>query len=150
MACVLARRSFGAMTSSAPSLADRLATPVRAFMRPGVITVPEDASLLEAKRAMVRHGVHAVLVVSAEGGRPLGWVAASGLLEWLQRDLDAIPAARAITEPARAIEPDATAQDALTALARPGTSHLLVSPISERTPHGVVAPMDLIDLVTRP
>ena len=99
MACVLARRSFGAMTSSAPSLADRLATPVRAFMRPGVITVPEDASLLEAKRA---------------------------------------------------IEPDATAQDALTALARPGTSHLLVSPISERTPHGVVAPMDLIDLVTRP
>jgi CBS domain-containing protein len=97
------------MTSSAPSLADRLATPVRAFMRPGVITVPEDASLLEAKRAMVRHGV-----------------------------------------PARAIEPDATAKDALTALARPGTSHLLVSPLSERTPHGVVAPMDLIDLVTRP
>ncbi|MEZ0291238.1 MAG: hypothetical protein ACAH82_01795 [Solirubrobacteraceae bacterium] len=95
------------MTSSAPSRSDRLATPVRAFMRPGVvITVPEDASLLEAKRA--------------------------------------------ITEPARAIEPDATAQDALTALARPGTSHLLVSPISERTPHGVVAPMDLIDLVTRP
>ena len=87
------------MTSSAPSRSDRLATPVRAFMRPGVITVPEDASLLEAKRA---------------------------------------------------IEPDATAQDALTALARPGTSHLLVSPISERTPHGVVAPMDLIDLVTRP
>ena len=76
--------------------------------------MPEDASLLEAKRAMIRHGVHAVLVVSAEGGRPLGWVAASGLLEWLQRDLDAIPAARAITEPARAIEPDATAQDALT------------------------------------
>lgn len=87
------------MTSSAPSRSDRLATPVRVVMRPGVITVPEDASLLEAKRA---------------------------------------------------IEPDATAQDALTALARPGTSHLLVSPISERTPHGVVAPMDPIDLVTRP
>ena len=52
MASVRARRSVGAMTSSAPSLADRLATPVRAFMRPGVITVPEDASLLEAKRAI--------------------------------------------------------------------------------------------------
>ena len=94
MAFVRARRSVGAMTSSATSLSDRLATPVRAFMRPGVITVPEDASLLEAKRA-IRHGEHAVLVVSAEGGRPLGWVAASGLLKWLQRDLDA----PAITDP---------------------------------------------------
>ncbi len=150
MACGRAARSLAVMISSDPSRPDRLATPVRAFMRPGVITVPADASLLEAKRAMVRHGVHAVLVVSAEGGRPLGWVAASGLLEWLERDLDAIPAARAITEPARAIEPSATAKEALTALARPGTSHLLVSPLAERTPHGVVAPMDLIDLVTRP
>ena len=65
MAYVPARGSVGAMTSSAPSLPDRLATPVRAFMRPR------------------RH-------------------------------------------------------------------HRAVSPISERTPHGVVAPMDLIDLVTRP
>ena len=65
---------------------ERLMTPVRDVMRPGVITMAESASLLEAKRAMVHHGVHTILIVSDEDGRPLGWVSADGLLAWLQRD----------------------------------------------------------------
>ena len=71
------------MTTVSPDPSERLATSVRAFMRPGVISVPEHATLLEAKRAMVRHGVHAVLIVAASGGRPLGWVSDDGLLPWL-------------------------------------------------------------------
>ena len=51
------------MTTVSPVPSERLTTSVRAFMRPGVITVPEHATLLEAKRAMVHHGVHAVLIV---------------------------------------------------------------------------------------
>jgi CBS domain-containing protein len=133
---------------SAP--AERLATPIRDVMRPGAITVPDDASLLEAKRAMVRHNVHAVLIVSSSSGRPLGWVSDRGLLEWLERDLSSIPAANAITEPPRYVEPDAPAREAIEALATPGVTHLLVSPVAGGAPHGVVSAMDLVDLVTHP
>ena len=129
---------------------DRLSTPVRAFMRPGVITIPQHASLLEAKRAMVRHGVHAVVVVGASDGRALGFVSDSGLLAWLERDLSSIEASHAITEPPRYVRPDDSARDALAALAAPGVTHLLVADTPGGPPHGVVAPIDLVDLVTRP
>ena len=58
----------------------RLATAIGDLMRPGVVTIAEDAPLLHAKRAMVRHRIHAVLVVGKESGRPLGWVSDHGLL----------------------------------------------------------------------
>jgi len=136
------------MSTVSPTSADRLATPVRDFMRPGVITVPDDPSLLDAKRAMVRHGVHAVLIVPASGGRPLGWMSHSGLLAWLERDMSSISAGHAVTEPPHYVEPDVGARDALEALATPGVTHLLVAPVAGGTPHGVVAPIDLVDLVT--
>lgn len=138
------------MPTVSPSAQDRLATPVREFMRPGVITIPEHASLLQAKRAMVRHGIHAVLVVADADGRPLGWVTAEGLLRWLERDLSALQASHAITEPPHHVEPDETARGALSALAAPGVSHLLVCPAEGGPAYGVVAPIDLVDLVTRP
>ena len=129
---------------------ERLATPVGDLMRPGVITIGDRSSLLQAKRAMVRHGVHAVLVVATESGDPLGWVSADGLLNWLERDLNALPASQAITEPPHFIEPDAIARYALEMLEKPGVSHLLVRAAEGGVPQGVVAPMDLIELVTRP
>ena len=129
---------------------ERLATPVGDIMRPGVITIGDRSSLLQAKRAMVRHGVHAVLVVATESGDPLGWVSADGLLNWLERDLNALPASQAITEPPHFIEPDAIARYALEMLEKPGVSHLLVRAAEGGVPQGVVAPMDLIELVTRP
>jgi CBS domain-containing protein len=129
---------------------DRLATPVRDFMRPGVVTVPENASLLQAKRAMVQHGIHAVLVVAKTDGRPLGWVTAGGLLGWLERDLSKMPAAQAITEAPHRIEPGDTGRGALEALSEPGVSHLLVCPAQDGPPFGVVSPIDVVDLVTRP
>jgi CBS domain-containing protein len=139
--------SIAAMPASTQ---ERLTTPVRDIMRPGVITIAEDASLLQAKRAMVRHGVHAVLVVGSTNGQPLGWVSVSGLLAWLERDLDALPAAQGITEPSCFIEPGASARDALEALEKPGVTHLLVRPTSNGATQGVVAAMDIVDLVTHP
>jgi CBS domain-containing protein len=118
-------------------------------MRPGVVTISEDAPLLHAKRAMVRHGIHAVLVVGRESGRPLGWVSDHGLLKWLERDLATLPAAHAITEPPRFIDPSAPARSALDALAQQGVGHLLVGDTG-RPPQGVISPLDLVDLVTRP
>jgi CBS domain-containing protein len=129
---------------------ERLTTRVSDIMRPGVITIGDKAPLMQAKRAMVRHGVHAVLVVATESGLPVGWVSAGGLLAWLERDLTALPAAHAVTEPPHFVEPDATARDALELLEKPGVSHLLVRPAEGGPAQGVVAPMDLVELVTRP
>jgi CBS domain-containing protein len=133
--------------SASPMPVTRLDAPVSEIMRPGVITIADDASLLQAKRAMVRHRVHAVLVCSS---RPLGWVTDSGLLRWLERDLEAVRAAEAITEPPHYIDAGASAREALDALAAPGVTHLLVSRAAGALPQGVVAPLDLVDLVTRP
>ena len=127
----------------------RLATRVADVMRPGVVTIAEDAPLLHAKRAMVRHGIHAVLVVGKESGRPLGWVSDHGLLPWLERDLASVRASHAITEPPRFIDAGASARTALEVLAEQGVGHLLVGDIG-RPPQGVIAPLDLVDLVTRP
>jgi CBS domain-containing protein len=116
-------------------------------MHPGVVSVSDDASLLQAKRALVRHGVHAILIVGAGNGRPLGWVTDRGVLSWLERDLALVSAGQAITEPATFIEPGAAAREALDALRAPGVSHLLVARTPGTPPQGVVASLDLVELV---
>ena len=126
---------------------ERLDTPVRAIMRPGVVCMAADASLLQAKRALVRHGVHAVLILDHSGARPLGWVTDRGLLSWLDQDLGLIPAGQAITEPATFIEPGTSAREALQRLSAPGVSHLVVARVPGEAPQGVVAAMDLVTLV---
>jgi CBS domain-containing protein len=126
---------------------ERLDTPVRTIMRPGVVCMSADASLLQAKRALVRHGVHALLILDRTGARPVGWVTDRGLLAWLDHDLGLIPAGHAITEPATFIEPGAAARDALQRLSAPGVSHLVVSRVPGEAPQGVVAAMDLVTLV---
>lgn len=124
----------------------RLETPVREFMRPGVIAVSEDASLRQAERAMVRHGVHAILLLGRQNGRPLGWVTARGLLPWMTEELSLVPASRGVTETPTYIEPAATAHEALRALSEPGVSHLLVSRLPGEPPQGVVSEVDLVAL----
>jgi CBS domain-containing protein len=133
----------------ADDVADRrLHTPVREFMCPGVIAMSEDASLGQAERAMVRHGVHAILLLGRTTGQPVGWVTTRGMLQWLNRDLGLLPARQGVTEPPVYIEPGATAQEAVAALSEPGVSHLLVARAPGETPQGVVADIDLIALCT--
>ena len=135
-----------AVTPPPPSDTRWLQTPVRAFMRPGVVTLAEDASLLQAQRAMVAHGVHAVLI-TADGG-PLGWVTAGGLLPWLPKDPALYLAQAAITERVVSIPPGASARDALQALSDSAVSHLLVSPRTAASPQGVVSEIDLVRLAS--
>ena len=145
--------TFISATGDAPadSVADRrLHTPVREFMRPGVIAVSDDASLRQAERAMVRHGVHAILLLGRTTGKPVGWVTTRGMLKWLNHDLGLVPASQGITEPPTYIDASATAQEAVDALSAPGVSHLLVSRAAGETPQGVVADIDVVALCTRP
>ena len=123
----------------------RLHTPVREFMRPGVIAVSDDASLQQAERAMVRHGVHAILLLGRSDGRPVGWITSHGMLAWLDHDLGLVPASKGVTEPPTYITPSATAEEAVAALKR-GVTHLLVARVPGETPQGVVADVDVLKL----
>jgi CBS domain-containing protein len=139
----------GTPEARADDVADRrLHTPVREFMRPGVIAVSEDASLGQVERAMVRHGVHAILLLGRTTGQPVGWVTTRGMLQWLNQDLGLLPARQGVTEPPVYIEPSATAEEAVAALSDPGVSHLLVARAPGETPQGVVADIDVIALCT--
>ena len=69
-------------------------TPVREIMAPGVLTISEDASPQQVHRTLAGHGVHSVLVVGRQEGRPLGWVTARGLLGWAESDATSIAAER--------------------------------------------------------
>lgn len=128
---------------------DHLDLPVRALMTPGVVTVVEEASLRQAYRAMVAHRVHAVLVVGAQRGAPLGWVTSRGLLSHLADADDLVSVRDAISEEPRTIEPAATAHEAIVALAQPDTSHLLVTPRGTLSPEGVVSALDLMAVAVR-
>jgi CBS domain-containing protein len=123
-----------------------LDTPVREIMTPGVLTISESASLRQVHRALSKHGVHAVLVVGASEGRPLGWVTSRGLLGWIERDATIASARDAITERPEVIGPSATARDALVALSQPGVTHLLVCHRPDGSPEGVVSELDLVAL----
>ena len=135
-----------AVTPPPPPDARWLRTPVRAFMRPGVVTVSEDASLLHVQRAMIAHAVHAVLIVGTAG--PVGWITAGGLLPWLGQEPALYSASSALTEAATWIAPTASAADALKALADPGASHLVVSVRADAPPQGVVSELDLVRLAS--
>ncbi|HEX8855883.1 MAG TPA: CBS domain-containing protein [Thermoleophilaceae bacterium] len=120
---------------------------VRELMTPGVVTIAEDASLARVYGAIAAHGVHAVLVLGIQTGRPLGWVTARGLLAWMDSDHALVSARDAITEPIRTIEPAATARDAIRELSQPGTTHLLVARSEHALPEGVVSSLNLMSLV---
>ena len=123
-----------------------LRTPVRAFMRPGVVSVAEDASLHQVQRAMIAHSVHAVLITAAGG--PVGWVTAAGILPWLEKEPALYSAGSAISEKVVYIPPSAMAHVALRLLAQPGVGHLLVSPRTATSPQGVVSEIDLVRLAS--
>jgi CBS domain-containing protein len=128
---------------------DRLDIPVRDVMRPGVIVLSEHASVAQAQRALLAHGVHAILVLEDRTGRPAGWVTSRGLLAWADRDVALACAREAVTEPPVAIEPSASAREALEAIDCTGAARLLVAREGGGLPEGVVSDVDLLREVAR-
>jgi len=129
--------------------ADRLDAAIRDVMRPGVIVISGHASVARAQRALLAHDVHAILVLDDAGGRPLGWVTSRGLLRWADRDIALCSARDALTEAPVAIDPSATAREALALLERADATRLLVVRGDGVVPEGVVADVDLLRLVAR-
>ena len=123
---------------------DPLDVEVRDAMTPGVITISETASLRQAHRALVNHGVHSILVVGRTTGKPLGWVTARGLLGRMTQDDSLCCAGDAITHPPASIQPSATLREALTALGQPGVAQLLVATRPQVLPEGVLSDLDVL------
>jgi CBS domain-containing protein len=113
------------------------------FMTPGCVTISEAASVADAAKAMAAHRVHAVLVVGARNGTPLGWVTHRGMLGWIGRDRSLPRATEAITEQVRAIPSHASLRSALYALSLSGTTRLLVRNQPNQLPEGVLSDFDL-------
>jgi CBS domain-containing protein len=113
------------------------------FMTPGCVSISEDATVEQAAAALAAHRVHAVLVVGAANGTPLGWVTARGLLGWVGRDCSHAASRDAITEQVTAIQPQASVRSALYALSLPGTTRLLVRRKPHHSPDGVITDFDL-------
>jgi CBS domain-containing protein len=118
------------------------------LMTPGCVTISEDASVGQAAQALAAHRSHAVLVVGAANGTPLGWVTALGLLGWLGRDRSLVSAREAITEQVTAIHPDEPLSTALRALSSPGVTHLVVRRDPNLLPEGVISDFDLAVMAT--
>jgi CBS domain-containing protein len=137
------------LSTRPPAAGDRLDTAVRELMRPGVVVVAGHASVAQTQRALLAHGVHAILVLDDRTGRPLGWATSRGLLRFADRDVALCSARDAVTEPALAVEPSAAARDALDRLQREGATRLLVVRGGDGLPEGVVADVDLLRLLAR-
>lgn len=112
-------------------------------MTPGVLTLVEETSLRQVRRAMQQHQVDALLVVGRIDGTPLGWITATGLLTHLDDDPWNTRAVDVIGEQPNIIHPAEPLRRAATMLAAPGVSHLLVAH-DERAFEGVVTARDLL------
>ena len=120
-----------------------LERPVSEFMTPGCTVISEAASVADAAKVIAEQRVHAVLVLGADNGTPLGWITARGLLGWLGRDRSLAPARDAITEQVTAVDPQERVRIALYALSTAGTTHLLVRRKPHKLPLGVLTDFDL-------
>jgi CBS domain-containing protein len=123
---------------------DPLDVEVRDAMTPGVVTITETASLHQANRALVAHGVHSILVIGRNNGKPIGWVTARGLLGRITHDNSLRCVGEAVTHPPASIQPSATVREALTALGQPGITQLLVATRPGVLPEGVLSDLDVI------
>jgi CBS domain-containing protein len=92
---------------------------------------------------MARHRVHAILVVGAQNGTPLGWITHRGLLAWIGRERKLARATEAITEQVTAIPASESVRVALYALSTSGTTRLLVRSRPNALPEGVLSDFDL-------
>jgi CBS domain-containing protein len=119
------------------------------LMTPGCVVISEAASVADAASTMARYRVHAVLVVGARNGTPLGWITHRGLMGWIGRDRSNARASDAITEQVRAISAEARIHTARYALSQAGTTRLLVRSRPDQLPEGVLSDFDLALAVGR-
>lgn len=138
------KRQTNSETSPLPGSRDPiLELRVADLMTPGCVVISEAASVADAADTMARYRVHAVLVLGARNGTPLGWITHRGLMGWIGRDRNDARASEAITEQVCAISAEARIHTARHALSQAGTTRLLVRTRPDELPEGVLSDFDL-------
>jgi CBS domain-containing protein len=105
---------------------DFLDVAVRKAMSPGIVSIAEGATLDAVYHALVRHRIHALLVVGSKSATPLGWATAGGLLAHADED-------RALV----------SARDAITMLSELNATHLVVVEEKGGFPVGTISELDV-------
>jgi CBS domain-containing protein len=116
---------------------------VRALMRAGVVTLGAESTIEQARRAMLAHQVHALLVIGP-AGRPLGWITAAAVLDHVQRAAQMTTVGAAVDEPAVRVHPSDPATRAVEMLTEHGVHRLYVARTDDDHPEGVIGEFDLL------
>jgi CBS domain-containing protein len=122
---------------------DFLDVAVRKAMSPGIVSIAEGATLDAVYHALVRHRIHALLVVGSKSATPLGWATAGGLLAHADEDRDLVSARDAITEEPHEIRMQETVRDAITMLSELNATHLVVVEEKGGFPVGTISELDV-------
>jgi len=123
---------------------------VRDLMHPGLLTCRSTNRLGEVASLLCQHHVHALVVVDAADGRPIGLVADTDLLvgEWLATDSErqatiaAMTAGEIMSKPFLTIEAEANVAEAIAQMRTEHVAHLIV--IDGDQPAGVISISDVV------
>jgi CBS domain-containing protein len=111
-------------------------------MHPGTLTCGADDSLQDVAAIMAAHHVHAVVITSANGGRPIGVVSDLDVAAAVAAGADCSAREAAATE-ALTVSADEPLPNAAHLMSEHGVSHLLVVDGASGYPLGVLSTLDI-------
>lgn len=111
-------------------------------MHHGVMTCREDDSIQHVAGVMSNHRVHAVVVTTANGSRPVGIVSDLDVVAAIASGTECTARESAATEPLR-VSSDASLERAAQLMSEHGVSHLVVLDSAGGYPLGVLSTLDI-------
>jgi CBS domain-containing protein len=124
-------------------------TTVGDAMHQGVVTCPPDATLRTVAALLAAHHIHAVVVASADDAPPYAVVTDRDVILGHSRgNLDRLTAQEAASEPTVTVRADLALRYASDAMARYGTTHLIVTGPGGGRPLGVISSLDIANAIS--
>ena len=117
---------------------------VAGVMHAGVVTCSPTASLRTVARTLAAHGIHAVVVVSADEAPPCAVVTDRDVIfAHATGRLDRLSAREAATQPTITVRPSLDLRSASELMMRHGVAHIVVTDSGDHRPIGVVSSLDI-------
>lgn len=111
-------------------------------MHPGVLTCAPDDSLRHVAGVMANHGVHAVVITTRNGDRPIGVLSDLDVVAAVAAGADCTASRAAATEPLT-VSADEPLLGAAQLMTEHGVSHLVVIDAANGYPVGVLSTLDI-------
>jgi CBS domain-containing protein len=117
-------------------------------MHRGVVTCSPEASLRTVARILAAHGIHAVVVVSADETAPRAVVTDRDVIfAHATGKLDHLTARDAATEPTITVRPSLDLRSASELMMRHGVAHIVVTDVGDQRAIGIVSSLDIAGAV---